>query len=152
MPTIGGFFATLLNCRLPTVSVSMMASAVSLCLVLFAAWRWRREDRRPGEDSSDPMFGAALAVSVVTAPHLYLHDLTLMLMAVLLVIGSSHWPENWRERKVLTAAMLILYTAPLYLLLLQWKAMYLIALVLVAFALAAIDLARKAASPTTSTS
>jgi hypothetical protein len=150
MPTVGGFFATLLNSRLPTVSVSMMASAVSACLVLFAAWRWRGEDLRPGEGSSGLMFAAALAVSVVTAPHLYLHDLTLLMMAVLLVIGSSQWPENWRERKVLTATVVILYIAPLYLLLLRRQAVYLLAPVLVAFALAAIHLARKAETSTTS--
>jgi predicted branched-subunit amino acid permease len=93
------------------------------------------------------MFAGALAVSQVTAPHLYDYDLTLMLLAVLLVIGSSQWSEESRQRVVLLAVIVILYTPPVYILLLRWQAMYILAPVLVVFALAAISLARKAELP-----
>jgi hypothetical protein len=95
------------------------------------------------------MFAAALAVSEVTTPHLYTHDLTLMLLAVLLVIGSPQWLVESSQRMVLIAAIVILYTPPVYLLLLRWQAMSILAPVLVAFALAAISLARKAEPPLT---
>jgi hypothetical protein len=93
------------------------------------------------------MFAAALTVSLVAAPHLYTHDLTLMLLAVLLVIGSSQWPEESGQRVVLIAIMVILYCPVVYVLLLRWQAMYILAPVLVVFALAAISLARKAELP-----
>jgi hypothetical protein len=142
MPTVSGFFAMLLTGRLPAIYISVLAAAASASVVLFAAWRWRQEDRARGGNSIGLMFAAALAVSQVTAPHLYTHDLTLMLLAVLLVIGSSQWSQESGQRLVLTTTMVILYIPPVYFLLLRWQAMYILALVLVAFALAAISLAR----------
>jgi hypothetical protein len=143
MPTVRGFFATLLTGRLAPVDISVLVAAVSACLVLFAAWRWRQEDDRGGR-SLELMFAAALAISQVTAPHLYMHDLTLMLLAVLLVIGSSQWSQESSQRVVLIAIIVVLYTPPVYFLLLKWQAVNILAPVLVAFALAAISLARKA--------
>jgi len=93
------------------------------------------------------MFAAALTVSVVTAPHLYIYDLTLMLLAMLLVIGSSQWSEESVQRRILIGIMVILYIPPVYLLLLKWQVMYLLAPALVAFALAAMSLARKGELP-----
>ena len=147
MPTIGGFFSTLLNGHLASVYVSSLALTISACLTLFAAWQWRRQDRDQADCSAGPMFGAALTVSLVTAPHLYVHDLTVMLLAILLVIASSQWTEDWRGRKILTAAIVILYTPIVYLLLPRWHAVYLLAPVLVVFALAAMSLVRKAELP-----
>jgi hypothetical protein len=90
------------------------------------------------------MFAAALTVSQVTAHHLYTYDLTLMLLAVALVIGSSPWSEQSRQRTVLLGAMMILFFSPLYILLTRWKAMGVLAPVLVVFALGTISLTRKA--------
>ncbi len=144
MPTVKGFFATLLAGRLAAVYISVLVAAVSVSLVLLVAWRWRQEDRGRGGNSAGLMFAAALTVSLVAAPHLYTHDLTLMLLAVLLVLGSSPWPEESGQRMVLIAIMVILYCPLVYVLLLRWQAMYILAPLLVAFALAAINLARKA--------
>jgi len=149
MPTIKSFFATLLTGRLAPIHISVLATAVSASLVLFAAWGWRQGERYRGGNSLGLMFAAALAVSEVTTPHLYTHDLTLMLLAVLLVIGSPQWLVESSQRMVLIAAIVILYTPPVYLLLLRWQAMSILAPVLVAFALAAISLARKAEPPLT---
>jgi hypothetical protein len=143
MPTVRGFFTSLLTGHLSTVHIRVTVAAASASLLLFAAWRWRQEDRRRDGNPSGLMFAAALAVSLVTAPHLYMHDLTLMLLAVLLVIGSPQWPGKSRYRAALTVAIVILYLPPVYFLLQRWKAMYLLAPLLVAFALAAISLARK---------
>src|SRR5260370_38969975 len=106
------------------------------------AWRWRQEDRNPASDSLGVMFAAALAVSILVAPHMYAYDLTLMLLAILLIIGSPQWSEKSGQRTVLTVIILILY-CPAYTLLLHWRAMYLLAPVLAVFALAAIILANR---------
>jgi len=66
-----------------------------------------------------------------------------MLLAVLLVIGSSRWSEVSGQRVFLAAIIVILYCPPMYTLLLRWNAMYALAPVLVVFALAAISLERK---------
>jgi hypothetical protein len=148
MPTLRGFFAALLTGRLVPLDIGVLV-AISTSLISFMAWRWRQQDRRPGGNSLALMFAAALTVSVVTAPHLYIYDLTLMLLPMLLVIGSSQWSEESVQRRVLIAIMVILYIPPVYLLLLKWHAMYLLAPALVAFALAAISLAGKAELPIT---
>jgi hypothetical protein len=147
MPTIKGVFAAPLTGRLPTVWLSVLTALVSAALVFFAAWRWRQEDQRPNANSSNLMFAGALAVSLVVAAYMYAYDLTLMLLAILLVIGSPQWseksgPEKSGQRVVLTVIILILY-CPVYTLLLHGRAMYLLAPVLAAFALAAISLAKR---------
>jgi hypothetical protein len=147
MPTVGGIFATLLTGRVTTAHLAALTAVTSASLLLFTAWRWRKQDRNGGEKSSPLMFAAALVVSQVTAPHLYVHDLTLTLLAVLLVAGTSELQEKSPERTVLIAAMVILYAAPLYVLLLRWELMYLLAPVLTAFALALISLAGKTGLP-----
>jgi len=147
MPTVKGFIATLLTGRLASNSITLLAAAISAPLILFAAWAWRQEDRIRGGISPGLMFAAALVVSQVTAPHFYAYDLTLMLLAVLLVISSPPWSKESGQRTVLTAIMVTLYCPPLFALLLRWQAVYLLAPVLVAFALAAISLARKPEIP-----
>jgi len=144
MATLKGFFTRLMIGRFSTVSISALASAVSAFLVLFVAWRWRQEDRRPSGNSQGLMFAAALAVTQVTSPYLLMHELTLMLLAGLLAIGSFEWSGKSWQRALITVAMVILYAPPVYVLLLRWHAMYLLAPVIVAFALAAISLAKKA--------
>jgi len=130
MPTFRGFFATVLTGRPVPLQIGVLA-AVSASLIIFVAWQWRRQDQRPGGNALELMFAAALTVSVVTSPHLYIYDLTLMLLPMLLVIGSSQWSGESVQRRILIAIMVILYIPPVYLLLLRWHAMYLLAPALV---------------------
>jgi hypothetical protein len=147
MPTARGFFSVLLAGELSAVYIKALAGAVSIALVFLVALRWRLEGRAPGEGSLGLMFAAALVISQVTAPHLYLHDLTLMLLPVLLVIGSSQWSGKSAQRAIIVGATVTLYAPPVYVLLLRWKAMYALAPLFVAFALAAISLAKRADLP-----
>ena len=146
MPTLRGLVATFLAGQHATVYASGLAMAFSASLVLFTVWRWRQNDRRQSGNSLGLMFASGLAVAEVTAPHLYTHDLTLMLLAVCLVVSSPQWSVRSEPRKVLIAALAILYTPPVYVLLPQWHATCLLAPVLAAFALATLSLARKAPS------
>jgi len=147
MPNVKGFFATLLAGRLSTVSISGLAAAASAPLVLFVAWRWKQEDKGREGTTTGLMFAAALVVSLITAPYSFMSDLTLMLLAVLLVIGSSPWQEKSAPRVVLTVIMVVLYCPPVYILLLDRQAIHILVPVLAAFALAAISLARRAELP-----
>jgi hypothetical protein len=147
MATLKGFFARIMTGRFSTVAISALATAASAFLVLFVAWRWRQEDRRPSGNSLGLMFAAALTVTQVTSPYLLTHELTLMLLAGLLATGSLQWSGKSWQRAVITVAMVILYTPPVYVGLIIWHSMYLLTPVLVAFALAAMSLARKADVP-----
>jgi hypothetical protein len=143
MPNVTGFLATNLAGHFNGIGVRVLAAVVSTCLIVFAAWRWRQEDARGSANSPGPMFAAALTVSLVVAPHLYSHDLALMLLAVPLVLGCPQWPHPSVQRTILLAVTAILYTPPVYLALLLWWPLCDLAPVLVAFALAAMSLARK---------
>ncbi len=148
MPTVRGLFATLFKGQIATVYLSVLAAAVSAPLLFFTAWRWRQEDRDRRGNAQGLMFAAALTISQVTAHHLYTYDLTLMLLVVPLVVSSPQWTEKSQQRKVLTAAIMILFFPPVYVLLTKWKAMCILAPVLVAIALGTISLARKTKQPT----
>ena len=145
MPTVTGFFAALFTGRLALVYNNALGTTVSALLVLFTALRWRQDDLGANGNNSGLMFAAALAASQVTAPYLYTHDMTLMLTPTLLVLGSSQWSRASTERRVLLAVILILYTPPLYVAILRWHMMYLLAPALVIFALAAVSMATKPA-------
>jgi hypothetical protein len=134
MPTLRGFLGALLAGKVAARSIQAAAALVSILLIALTAWRWRHEDRAGG-GSSDLMFAASLVVSEVAAPYLYTHDLTPTLLAVLLVIGSPEWSRNPACRLIVTVSVVILYI-PLYPFLVPLGALFLLAPVLVAFALA----------------
>ena len=143
MPTVKGVFATLLAGRVISGYIAVLTVAVSAVLVLFMAWRWRQEDRNPASDSLGVMFAAALAVSILVAQHMYAYDLTLLLLAILLVIGSPQWSQKSVQRMALISIIAFLYIPFVYILLLRWNAMYILGPVVAAFALAVISLAQK---------
>jgi Glycosyltransferase family 87 len=142
MPTIKGVLAAVLASCLTGIYINVLAAVISGGLVLLVAWRWRQEVRGRGERSLELMFAAALAVSQVVAPHMYSYDLTLMLLAILLVIGSPQWSQKSVQRVALTSIIMLLYCPPVYTLLLRWNGMYILAGVVVAFAFLSISLAR----------
>jgi len=145
MPTLKGLFGTLLTGRVASHWIDALVGIISAFLIMFTVWKWRREDQRSGGGSLNLMFAAALVVTLVTGTHLYVYDLTLMILAVLLVIGSPQWQVKSRWRLALTVAIAILYAAPLYVLLGPRHALYLLMPVLVAFAGVAIGLASRSA-------
>lgn len=134
MPTLRGFLSALLDGNATSRSIQDAAALISILLIGFVAWRWRRDDSAGG-GSSDVMFAASLVVSEVAAPYLYTHDMTPTLLAVLLVIGSSAWSRRGVCRLIVTASVVILYI-PVYPFLVPRGALFLLAPVLVAFALA----------------
>ena len=134
MPTVRGLVAALLGPGVSSGWINALAALVSIGLVLFTAWRWRREERRVDSDSMGLMFAAALTVSLLVTPHLYTYDLVLMLPVMLLMFNSPRWRNDAAWRRVLTVAAVILY-APLYPLLFLHGASYLLVPVLLVFAL-----------------
>jgi Glycosyltransferase family 87 len=144
MPTVRGFLLGLFSRRIPLGWVAILWLAVSGGLLILVARYWdsREGDRGPG--GLDLVFAAALAASVAVAPHLNVHDLTPMLLAIILVIASPEWAVKSNGRLVLLSTISILYVMPLYyLVLVGFGALYLVAPVLIVFALATLGLAGK---------
>jgi cbb3-type cytochrome oxidase subunit 3 len=152
MPTLRAFLSVLMGNTTHSASIGAAAAVASAVFIAYTAWCWRRAESKEASPPLRLMFAASLTVSLVTAPHLYTHDLTVMLLPVLLVIGSSQCARRSTERTVLLVVTVILYAAPLQLAMLRWHANYLLAPVLVAFALAAISLARQPATSDAATS
>lgn len=136
MPTLRGFLNVMLAGKASSGFINGAASLISIPLVALMAWQWRREDRRAGGGSFDLMFAASLVISVAVAQHLLTHDLTVLLLPVLLVFGS---PELSRTRVchlIITVAVVILYI-PLYIFWVPHGGLFLLGPVLLAFGLAA---------------
>lgn len=141
MPSLTGFLMTFMTPRISPRWIEAVAAVVGAILLLATASLWRVQEKRAANSSSGLMFAVALTVSLLTAPHLNLHDLSLMLIAVLLVLGSPQWASGSPWTKVLTACMWVLYFPPVYVLLLRHSKMALLFPVLLCFAFAAAFLA-----------
>ena len=136
MPNLRGFFHVILSPVLPESIINLVVALASVTLIGYVAWRWRRQVSGEGP-SFDLMFAAALATSEVTAFHLKLHDLSPVLMAVLLILGYARYPGRSPWRWARTAAIGALYVIPLCLLILRGAPMFLLTPVLILLAWAA---------------
>jgi hypothetical protein len=115
---------------------------ISLLLILPAAEPWRGRGRLAGTPFLNLSFASALAVTLITAFHLLEHDVSLILLPILLAVGSPQWRPKSPWRTLLIAAVAVLYLPPAYLLLRAWNSLYLLAPPLFAFALAVFMLLR----------
>jgi hypothetical protein len=145
MPILRGFLSVLLTGRIGEKWTNAAVAVVSALLILFTAWRWRQQDRREGDASLGLAFAAAVAVALMTGFHLYVYDLSLLLPAVLLALGSSQWSERSGWNHVLNISIGILYLPPLYFLLSNRSQRYLLFIPLAGFAIAALGLLAKPA-------
>ncbi len=144
MPNLRGLFFAVLPQH--PIAVQIVTLIASFALIGIVAWQWRQIDQRADGGSMELMFAAAVTISLVAAPHLYIYDLTLVLLPVLLVMNAPESRQHPIERKILIAIVAGLSILPLYLLLLHWHAMFVLAPILTAFSLAAISMASRAES------
>ena len=88
------------------------------------------------------MFAAALAVSLVTGLHMFTHDFSPLMLALLLV--GAHFPGRNRPalRLALGITLVLFWIPPLYFALVAWHSLYLMSPVLIVFGLSALKLAR----------
>ena len=147
MPSIRGFFTVLMTGRVPPLWTSVAIALASAFLVLFTAWVWRREDRRGRDARLGLTFAAALSVSLMSGFYLYIQDLSPFLLAILLAIGSFESLDASRWRLLLGASIAVLYTLPMYLVVVSRGGIYLIWPVLMCFTLAVFALLRQRTRP-----
>jgi hypothetical protein len=87
---------------------------LSAAAVAFAVMNWPHRNR-----TAEPDLGFALALtsSVLASYHLYLHDLSLMVLPLLVLVSR----RGLEARDWATWAVAALFCTPLYLLLLGWQ-------------------------------
>ncbi len=143
MGTVQGFIHAVLGKVLNASVVSMLVAAISLALIGWSAWRWREPDhgQRQRGRTFDLMFAVSVVVALVTGFHMFTHDLSPLLLAMLLV--AAHFPGRDRPtlRWTLAAAMTLFWIPFLYFALLAWHCSYLWFPVLMGFMIAALKLA-----------
>lgn len=142
MATIHGFAHATLGAALGSSTVLLTVVGISTFLIGWTAWQWNRVDRAGDRRSSDLMFGAAIVVSLLTGLHMFTHDLSPMLLTMLLVaahVTESH--ERWL-RFVLLAYLTLFWMPPIYFVLLARHRMYILLTLLLIFALGTMKLAQ----------
>ena len=146
MGTVQGFVHAVLGKVLGASAISLLVAAISAALIGWSAWRWREPDRAERKWSLnlrnfDLMFAAAVVVALVTGFHMFTHDLSPLLLAMLL--GAAHCPGSDRPvlRAILATALTLFWIPFLYFALLAWHCVYLWFPVLMMFMIATLKLA-----------
>lgn len=92
-----------------------LIALISLALVGLAAWKWKAAPQQPGFALG---FALTLAVAVMVSYHMMAHDLSVLLIPLLL---AAEWLLRQRApgiaRRLLTAALGVLFLSPIYFLL-----------------------------------
>jgi hypothetical protein len=141
MATVQGFLQPLLGGVLGHAAVSLIVAGVSIFLILWTAWRWRKAGPAPDRRTFDLMFAAAIVVSLVTGFHMFTYDLSPLMLAMLLVAGYFPGRRHTILRVVLGTTLGLFWIPPLYLALLARHRVYLWFPVLTVFMIGTFKLA-----------
>ena len=146
MPTLHGFLYAVLGNRLSVGALTLLVAVISVFMILLTAWSWVRADRRNPDSAFDLMFSAALTVSLMTGLHMFTHDFSPLMLAMLL--AAKHFPEPGRSalRLVLATVLVLVWMPPIYFALVAWHGLYLMFPILLVFAVSVLYLAQGPAS------
>jgi len=116
MPTIHGLFDPIIGVSLGKIIRGVIVGLLSLVLLLLTAFYW--PNRNVPTDLDLP-FSLAVVVTVLVSYHTYVHDLSLLLLPLLLVANYLHSTSAAFARKhlALMAPMFLLFLTPLYIVL-----------------------------------
>ena len=140
--TVQGFVHPLLERLLGRTAVSLIVAVISVSLLLYTAWRWRKAGPAPDPRTFDLMFAAAVVVSLATSLHMFTHDMSPLLLTMLLVAGHFPGRAHGPLRMVLGTALMMLWIPPLFLVLLARHWVYLWFPVLMALMIGTLQLAK----------
>jgi hypothetical protein len=123
MATVAGFVNPVLGKTLGHAAASLIVAGVSIFLLLWTAWRWKKAGPGADQRTFDLMFAAAVVVSLATSLHMFTYDLSPLLLPMLLV--TTHFPGHSRTlRIVLGTTLLMFWMPPLFLLSLASHTVY----------------------------
>jgi hypothetical protein len=145
MASLQGFVHALLGRSLNHALISLLVSTVSIVLMVWAAWRWRFADDQERGPGFDLMFAISVVVALVTGFHMFTHDLSPLLLAMLLV--AAHFPGSDHPAVRLTLAITLtaFWIPPLYFVLVAWHCSYLWFPILMVFMVGTLKLIDKRA-------
>lgn len=142
MATLHGFVHATLGAALSSSAVLLIVVGISTFLVGWTAWQWNRIDLLGDCRSSGLMFGCAILVSLITGLHMFSHDLSPIMLTLLLTLNGMKESSERRLNVILLACMTLFWIPPVYFVLLARHRMYLLFLALLAFALGTMKLAQ----------
>ena len=142
MATVQGFAQSVLGKFVSPSVVSLIVAVTSVSLVIYTARRWRQAEDAGNRCAFDLMFAAAIAVSLLTGFHMFTHDLSPLMLSMLL--ASAHLPGRRDALGLILRLTLVLsWIPPLYFALLAWHRVYLWFPVLLVFAGATLKLSKE---------
>lgn len=86
MPSLRGAVATFLGGAIPSVALFPVVLAGTLALLFWAAWQFKSV-ANPNDPSFDLEFSLATIVALVASYHLFVHELTPLIVAAFLMLG-----------------------------------------------------------------
>lgn len=134
MPNLRGLLATALSSRLSPALVNSLIAVLSLALIYFVSLKWKSAGGGGGLDLG---YALCLVSSILLGYHSYVHDLSLLFLASLLVVnyglltGSS---GAWKGVRLYAPVFLLFFSPVQMVLLLRYDQFYLFALVLLLWA------------------
>ena len=147
MPTIHGFIYAILGHALTAVELNIIVGSLSIMLLGWVAWRWESA----AENSSDLMFAAAVAASLLSGLHMFTHDFSPLILPMLLVAGRSGTDSARRgfsgARAAISTSLVLFWTVPIYFVFVRLHCLYLMGPVLLLFAWGTTQAAKRAQKP-----
>jgi hypothetical protein len=142
MGSLHGVLFAVLGRMIRPGAVSLISVVLSLMLIWFVAKRWGDQSR-----DLDLGFAAALAASLAAGDHMFTHDFSPLMLALLLVAGRlfDNRPlpgERGGIRRALKIVLAFFWSFPIYFVLVAWHCLFLLAPVLVVFVVLVIALAK----------
>lgn len=127
MPTLQGLAYALGGKHLGSTGLNVVVALLSIALLACVSLKWQH-----GRDF-DLMFAAALAASLLSGSHMFAQDFSPLLIG-LLGVGAALGKLGRMARIPLVSTLILFWTFPLYFLFVKWHCLYLMAIVLIAFA------------------
>lgn len=134
MATVQGFSHAVLGSILSPLMISIVVASLSISILVWTAWTWRKADLSADSRSFELMFACAIVASLVTGFHMFTHDLSPLALAILL--AAANLPAEGAIRRILLWTMGLFLLPPVYFVLMAWHRMYLMFPALTVFGLA----------------
>ena len=106
-PNIRGLFTLLSQGKIDNIPLTLLVAFTSILTLWWTAQRWR-------DDQFRLSFAAGLIATVLTSFHVYNYELTVLLLPIAIVCSELTRHRMLRNEKALTAALSVLFIAPLH--------------------------------------
>ncbi len=143
MATLQGLVHALLGGILSQFTVFLIVAGTSAFLLAWTARKWNCVERNGDAQSNELMFAVAVAISLVTGLHMFIHDLSPMMLAMMLVAARIGASPRLGLKVVLLTCMTLFWIPPVYFVLLARHRMYVMVPLLLTFIFATAKMATK---------